>query len=138
VPSDPLVDPVSLAIVDGVPTFAWCGDTTNPMHYMGIEYRTFDPDTDAISTAKGSDGFVLSRGLTFSVENPPTGLVFSSIESAAPTDASSMRLFLYAGGGADSITIMASFDIDDLSDLEEGQWLHPSGEETDLPCGNLR
>jgi len=101
---------------------------------MKIDYRTFDPDSQITTSAKGTGAYVLSRGEQFSIADPP-GELTMVVENEIPTTYGSIRLFLAAGASEKSISTLASFDVDDLADLEGGRWLQASGTVTESPCG---
>lgn len=133
VPSDPISAPLAMTVVNGVPTYAWCGGRTSPLHYMSIEYRTFDPDSETIASAEGVGEFILSRDLQFSTVDPPGGLEFT-VKSEIPVDHQAIRVFVYAGAGPNSTSLMSSFDSDGLAELDGHAWLQATGELTDEPC----
>lgn len=122
-----------MSVTDGGVTFAWCGGDVARLSYLSISYLNLESGEAEHTVGEGSGRFTLEPGTTFSMSDPPDGLVLKASERI-PSGPDDLRIFVYAGSGSSNITEMAYFDMSSLTDEAPGSWVSAKGEVSDVAC----
>lgn len=133
VPSRPNSQPLALGIEDGNAVFYWCGEPTEQLGFLAIEYRVFPDDSSVRTAAEGSGSFVLRPGSIFSSTQPPGSLEYI-VSEPIPISSRRTLVFVESGFSPENLgAVTVQFDSTELDSLA-GRWVHPSGEITAKPC----
>lgn len=126
--------PIAMTVSDESVKFHWCGEQTQSLRHILIEYRTLEPASESLVAAEGTGEFRLRPGDTFSTSEPPREVAYS-VSQGVPLSDEDTRIFVYAGWDSDNLSaLMVSFESSDLGAWSPGTWLQPSGEKTASPC----